>query len=55
MARLREVIPGRLPENGDGIRQGIGRELGKPVLMTQEDGSPVHPEHDRVVLLAEPL
>ncbi|MFI5560174.1 hypothetical protein ACIA2T_12920 [Amycolatopsis japonica] len=43
-----------------GFLTDIGRELGKPVLMTQEGGSPAHPvlgfdpEHYRVVLLAEP-
>ncbi|ONF70705.1 hypothetical protein [Amycolatopsis keratiniphila] len=44
-----------------GFLTDIGRELGKPVLMTPEGGSPDHavlgfdPEHDRVVLLAAPL
>ncbi|MER6664632.1 hypothetical protein ABT256_08785 [Amycolatopsis japonica] len=43
-----------------GFLTDIGRELGKPVLMTPEGGSPAHPvlgfdpEQDRVVLLAEP-
>ncbi|MFI7120465.1 hypothetical protein [Amycolatopsis sp. NPDC049868] len=44
-----------------GFLTDIGRELGKPVLMTPEGGSQDHPvlgfdpAHDRVVLLAEPL
>ncbi|MEU8418736.1 hypothetical protein AB0C24_38545 [Amycolatopsis japonica] len=44
-----------------GFLTDIGRELGKPVLMTPEGGGPAHPvlgfdpEQDRVVLLAEPL
>ncbi|MER7859574.1 hypothetical protein ABTX61_10755 [Amycolatopsis japonica] len=74
---VRNVAGSALPENGDidlrelqgqagvdilcGFLTDIGRELGKPVLMKSEGGSPAHPvlgfdpEQDRVVLLTEPL
>ncbi|MFE5570329.1 hypothetical protein ACFQ68_35435 [Amycolatopsis japonica] len=74
---VRNAAGSALPENGDFDLQElqgragvdiprafpteIGRELGKPVLMAPEGGSPDHavlgfdPEHDRVVLLAAPL